>query len=226
MKYHINKNGKPAKCMAILKPCPYTEHFDNKEEAMAYVGQIEDSYIKHPKMVGEKIINPNSNGIEECLNFQDKSHFNGLHLTEDSFVILEGKNPTDEDFSKKIKYYIQSGFISKHNLEHFIERLPDDYLTKDDLYLAIKHYPDRTLRFLESSNNNITYTQEKYQQDLNVALTKHPEIKEVFNLYDYGRKSGLTTDEVLFNLNYEKSTILVDKNTILTTYTRNKGGYN
>lgn len=203
-------------CLALLKPCPYTEHFESKTDGEAYVKEWEDNIIKHPKLTNEKILEPKYNNILNANEFKDKSLFKGLYITEDSFAIVMDKNNLETgDMSERISNNIKEGYISGPHIMQaysFLEKL--ETVSDEDK----KEYRLISEAILKRyyKNRNV----KKYKESLNELLTNHPKI---FSMYHELNKQ-YDNETVLLFYGYNSTDILVDKNTFLRVYSKSLEG--
>lgn len=84
MKYHIDKNGRPAVCKASTRPCPLGGpdiHFNSEGEAQAYVDKA--NMQAHGLLRSGNTFNSDNNeAVEEVLSSELKS-YNAIHKLHD-----------------------------------------------------------------------------------------------------------------------------------------------
>lgn len=92
MKYHIDKNGKPAKCTASVGSCPYGEsnvHFDNIESAQEFADKMNAVQFGILKVTEEdriKEITKSSNRDEDFRQAKSPSAYIGDYLREHGVI--------------------------------------------------------------------------------------------------------------------------------------------
>lgn len=210
MKHHINNKGILSPCLAFIKGCPYTQHFDDKNEGMKYIDTWENNRVKHPKLAEEKILEPNANGFVKITDFSNKTYFKGLYVTEDSFVYLDDESDRIEQISEFISNNITNGNTHPRYIAEFVDTYSGP--NKEELENISRSLTKRFRRFGDS---------QEYKNSVNeFAQTTGSDLK---NIYKMGLNSGLTEKQILKHLGYKETIILVDKNTFLKSYTRDRG---
>lgn len=108
MKYHIDKNGKPAVCKATKRPCPLggsDVHFDSAEDAQAYAD--EQNAKEFGLLSGEAKPAVSKERMSELM---DKAENNHYKYTQEYYLGHRFEHDSYNEFLDSVNYKVREAF--------------------------------------------------------------------------------------------------------------------
>lgn len=192
-KWHIDINGKPAKCTADIRACTRGEHFESQQEAQKYVDRKNENEAKKYK-IEKRLYNVlidrvgiNEQIVDNISNFLDNNRIYNKVIDKHSELIeirnqfkedLKDNKPLEISINEDIK---KEALNLKKRIEKNIKKVNNVLKTK--VYPVIRKYGDDLLKKqqdfkkTEFYNNYREKTQELYEVIKNCDLE---DFKNVF----------------------------------------------
>lgn len=208
MKYHINKRGQIAKCVAIFRPCPLPggHHFEDKDAAESFLKEWDDNKINFEDVANLEITDP-SKGMMLMKDFPEVDKLKGENgepvnledFDEYTRIFLNKPGAPREGMKASFNYALEGGAVQQKYLSRSA-----DMLGNEEIFKMVKY-----LRLMATSRNSIIHR---------TMDEKRSALKEI--MYDaMYEKFG---DEALPLLGYNVKPVLYNRTKLLLVSKKKK----